>query len=243
MSSPERVFGLLVVVSILALPVQAAKVKVEEATFEFAGKQRTYFLYAPRSAEPDLPAPLVLLLHGSDRNGMSLLAKWKKLANKERIVLAAPNSLDPHEWHPNHDSYGFLRAVVDDAEGRAAVDRTRIYVFGHSAGAAYALQLVLFDSRFYAAVAIHAGALHPQAHSWIEKAVRPTPISIQVGTRDRFFPLATVRATRDALEAAGFTVELKEISGHDHWYYDRAAELNRHAWQFLQGYRLENPDR
>ena len=239
----RRIFGFLFIASALGLPAQAAKVRVEEVSLELAGRQRIYFLYAPETAAPNAPAPLVLLLHGSGRDGMSLLEKWKKLAKKEGIVLAAPNSLESRQWHPAHDGDEFLRAVVGDAESRAAVDPTRIYVFGHSAGVSFALQLVLIDSRFHAAVAVHAGALHPQSYPWIEKAVRRVPVSIQVGTRDRYFPLATVRATRDALEAAGFTVDLREISGHNHWYYDRAPEFNRHAWQFLQGYRLEDPDR
>jgi hypothetical protein len=47
-----------------------------------------------------------------------------------------------------------------------------------------------------------------------------------------------VRATRDALKERGFSPELTEIKGHTHWYYDRASEINRSAWDFLKKYEL-----
>jgi hypothetical protein len=37
----------------------------------------------------------------------------------------------------------------------------------------------------------------------------------------------------------GFTVELKEIAGHDHWYYDQAAKFNQTAWDFLKKVELD----
>ena len=46
------------------------------------------------------------------------------------------------------------------------------------------------------------------------------------------------RATRDALNARGFSSELTEIKGHTHWYYDRAPDINRSAWDFLKKYEL-----
>ena len=50
----------------------------------------------------------------------------------------------------------------------------------------------------------------------------------------------TVRATRDELNAKGFSVELTELPGHDHWYYDLAPKINRAAWDFLKKYELES---
>ena len=74
-----------------------------------------------------------------------------------------------------------------------------------------------------AAAAVHAGALRePQQYAVIDSAQRKIPIAIFVGTKDPYFPLEAVRATRDALKAHGFPVELTEIPGHDHVYYDLA---------------------
>ena len=74
----------------------------------------------------------------------------------------------------------------------------------------------------------------------IDMAKRKIPISIQVGDSDDFFPLKVVRETRDALTKGGFPIELKEIPGHDHWYYDKAAQFNQTAWEFLKKVELDS---
>jgi hypothetical protein len=40
------------------------------------------------------------------------------------------------------------------------------------------------------------------------------------------------------LTDSGFPVELTEIPGHTHRYYDRASDINQGAWKFLQGHQL-----
>lgn len=63
-----------------------------------------------------------------------------------------------------------------------------------------------------------------------------------MGTVDPNFPLSAVRATRDMLVGAGFTVDLIEMKGHDHWYYDLAPKINATAWTFLKDKKLaEDP--
>jgi predicted esterase len=99
--------------------------------------------------------------------------------------------------------------------------------------------MALLESEYFAAVSLHAGALTPANYRFIEDAKRKTPISIIVGTKDLSFPIAAVRATRDELNKHGFDVQLSEIAGHDHWYYDRALEFNRTLWDFLKKQRLE----
>jgi dienelactone hydrolase len=97
----------------------------------------------------------------------------------------------------------------------------------------------LMESQYFAATAIHAGALGSDGMDLIELAKRKIPISIQVGDSDQFFPLKDVRATRDALKEGGFPVDLIEIPNHDHWYYDKAAKFNQTAWEFLKKYELD----
>ncbi|HWW76511.1 MAG TPA: hypothetical protein VNZ44_14030, partial [Pyrinomonadaceae bacterium] len=63
---------------LLLSPCALAADKISKETIEYEGKRRTYYLFAPASAKT--PAPLVLLLHGSGRNGLSLVEKWKELA-------------------------------------------------------------------------------------------------------------------------------------------------------------------
>jgi len=101
----------------------------------------------------------------------------------------------------------------------------------------------LLESEYFAAVAIHAGALAPDEYNLIGYATRKIPISVFIGTRDPIFPLPLVRGTVAALNAKGFSTKLNEINGHDHNYYVRANEINRAAWEFLKENKLEKAPR
>jgi pimeloyl-ACP methyl ester carboxylesterase len=95
------------------------------------------------------------------------------------------------------------------------------------------------ESQYFAATAIHAGALQKDDMNLMDLAKRKIPFSIQVGDSDEFFPVKIVRETSDAFKAKGFTVDLIEIPNHDHWYYDQAAKFNQTAWNFLKKYELD----
>jgi poly(3-hydroxybutyrate) depolymerase len=210
--------------------------EVEKNLITSGGRTRVYYLFVPKTVKAS--APLILLLHGSGRNGSIMVDKWKDLAKKEGIILAGPDSANSQLWNIPVDGPDFLHDIVEELKGKYAINQRRIYLFGHSAGASYALRLSLLESEYFAATAIHAGALNPDAYSLIKFARRKTPIAIWVGTVDQAFPLQVVRATRDALNGQGFAVELTEMANHDHWYYDLAPKINRSAWEFLQKHEL-----
>jgi len=209
----------------------------QKLTFEFAGKTRTCSVFIP---EQEGPMPVLVLLHGSGRSGQVMVDAWKGLASREHILLVAPDAYDPKGWGVKMDPPEFLRAAVDQARAKHAIDASRIYLFGHSAGAVYALMVAIIDSRFYAAAAVHAGALPPGYESQIvSRADRRTPIGIWVGDRDPLFHVDAVKATGSLLEANGFPVKLSVIPDHDHNYYLISDEVNRQAWSFLKKAQLK----
>lgn len=183
--------------------------------------------------------PLIITLHGSGRDGRILVEHWQKLAEKEGIVLAGPDATDKQYWQSPKDGPDFLRDLVDEVKTKAAIDPRRVYLFGHSAGAGFAMQKGLLESEYFAGIAVHAGALDPRDYELVNYAKRKIPISIQVGDNDRFFPLDDVRATRDALQKAAIPVELFEIKRHTHDYYTTSAPINDRAWQFLSKLALD----
>ena len=228
---------LLTLLTSLALsPVPAQKIVKESIRSQ--GKERTYYLFVPDKITPATPVPLIVLLHGSGRNGLSLVEKWKELAKKEGIIIAGPDSLNTQGWKIPEDGPDFIHELVEALKAKYPINPRRVYLFGHSAGAGQALYLSLLESEYFAATAVHAGALRTHDGPYFDLAQRKIPIAIFVGTDDQFVPLPVVRATRDALNARGFKSELTEIKGHTHWYYDRAAEINRSAWEFLKGHEL-----
>ena len=230
---------LAVILLLVSLSSVFAKEDITKELITSNGKTRAYYLYVPSTIKPATPAPLIVMLHGSNRTGVTLVEKWKDLAKKEGIIIAGPDASNLAGWNAPRDGPDFLHDLIEELKSKYPINPRRVYLFGHSAGAVFALHMSLMESQYFAATAIHAGALRDEDMSEIDLAKRKIPISIQVGDSDESFPLKTVRATRDALKTAGIPVDLIEIPNHDHWYYDKAAKFNQTAWDFLKQYELD----
>jgi len=238
----SAILGLLLLLSTAGLSsakIQKAAPGIQKETFTSHNKKRTYYLFVPETIKASEPAPLIVLLHGSGRDGLSLVDKWKDLANKEGFVIAGPDAAGSEGWSTTNDGPGVMYDLVETLKSKYPINSRRVYLFGHSAGAVYAIDLSMMESGYFAATAIHAGGWREKKEfDQINHARRKIPLAIWIGTKDPYFPLQSVRATRDALVASGFTVELTEMPGHDHWYYDLAPSINEAAWQFLKQYEL-----
>ena len=224
---------------LLIAPVVFAKDDIIKELMKSGGKTRVYYLYVPSSIQPSTTVPLVVMLHGSNRTGSSLVEKWKDLAKKEGFIIAGPDATNLKGWQAPQDGPEFLHDLVEELKTKYPVNPRQVYLFGHSAGATFALEISLLESQYFAATAVHAGALMEDDKSWVELAKRKIPLFIQVGEYDEYFPVKVVRETRDLLKTSGFPIELTEIKDHDHWYYDKALKINQVAWDFLKKYTLE----
>ncbi|MGZ4867971.1 MAG: alpha/beta hydrolase family esterase [Candidatus Angelobacter sp.] len=214
-----------------------AAAKPEKQTISSMGAERTYYTFVPEKLTA--PAPLLLLLHGSGRDGMSQINEWKELAEKEGLILAAPDSANSREWSMNVDGPEFLHEVVEAVRARHSVDGTRMYIFGHSAGAVFALYMGVMESRYFAAAGVHAGAIGEDFYPYLDLAKLKIPITIWVGTEDPYFKLPLVKATQAELNKHGFDAKVVEIKGHDHNYYAVSKDLNPKIWDFLRNSKLE----
>lgn len=236
-----KIWVLLFFTFLSVIPLRPPE-KIAKESIRSQGKERTYYLFVADNIGPTTPVPLIVLLHGSGRNGLSLIERWKDLAKKEAFIIVGPDASTSHGWKIPEDGPEFIYELVEALAAKYPINKRRVYLFGHSAGAGQALYLSLLESEYFAATAVHAGALSPEDGAYIDRARRKIPIAIFVGTNDNFFPLPVVRATRDALAGRGFKVELTEMKDHTHWYYDRAPEINRNAWDFLKRHELsEDP--
>jgi predicted esterase len=201
---------------------EARRVRCGDASYE-------YVLYSPAR---QTPRPAILLLHGAGGGASDMVTAWLTLARREDVVLIAPRlpvAIKFEEIAPS-----VFRCVVEDAGRAARIDRARVYVFGHSMGGYLAYDAAAFGSEFYAVVAVHAAAIAPEYAGILEHAHRKIPIAIYIGDRDAMIPLEGVRKTRDLLVSNGFPVHYREITGHDHRYALRAAEIDADAWAFLK---------
>ena len=208
-----------------------AKERIVKEQIVYGEGHRVFYEFIP---EKDGPLPLVVLLHGSSRNGWVMADSWKSLAEREGFMIAAPDSREPAGWTFKNDPPDLLHFIVTKVSVDHPLDKGRIYLFGHSAGARYALNLALVDSTYFTAIAIHAGALEPQNYNLFANATRKVPIAIWTGRNDRIVPVQTVVTTKEQFESHGFSIQLAIIPNHDHTYEEQASQVNGAAWKFFK---------
>lgn len=179
--------GLLIGLAATAAPAMTPG-KITKEIFAFGERSIAYYLFVPRSVVAATPAPMVVLLHGSGRNGSTLVEPWKDLASQEGIILVGPDAQDSQAWNVPADGPAPLCALVLELQKTLPVDPRRVYVFGHSAGAVFTLYMSVLESGFFAAAALHAGAWRAQDDfKGTGQAERKIPIAIWVGDHDQFF--------------------------------------------------------
>jgi polyhydroxybutyrate depolymerase len=157
-------------------------------------------------------------------------AGWTKKADEAGFIAVAPDGLparpteksnfftNPRLWNTGQlpessprskiDDVAFFKALLDEVEKKLNVDKTRIYVSGHSNGAGMTFRLGAEMSERFAALAPVA------SHVWKKapKPARPLPTLYIIGTEDLLVPLkggertlpwgkSTVPAVNDTLLA------------------------------------------
>lgn len=206
-------------------------------TMEFQGNKRPYQLLIPKQAAAG-PVPLIVLLHGSGRDGASQMRVWQDLGRDQGVALAAPDAFVPTGWSLDTEGPDYFQALVAAVKKDVRVDDRRVYLFGHSAGGHQALGIGLLESEYFAAIAVHAGGLNPSQEIFVQQARRKIPVAMWQGTADRVVPVGYARSTRDMLKGMDIPVQLTEIANHTHDYYSRSRRINEEVWAFLKQHRL-----
>lgn len=191
-----------------------------------------------KDKSPDSPRalPAIVLLHGAGDIADNMIAAWKKFAAQQNIILLAPQL--PRDVKFEDSAPKVFRCVVEDARKSVAIDPARVYLFGNSMGGYLAYDGAMFESKYFAAIAVHAMRIADD-YTWIlDRAQRKTPIAIYIGDHDQFFKQEDVRQTRDLLRKAGFPVRYMELKNHDHNYYAVADQINQDAWKFFEDNHL-----
>lgn len=230
----------LILVSAVSAGAAPPPGTIAKGRFAHGDRAISYYIYVPKGIGPTARAPLIVLLHGSGRNGSSLVEPWKDLADKEGVILVGPDSADTRQWKVLTDGPEPLCALVDELRKSLPIDARRVYLFGHSGGAVFSIYMSILESEYFAAMAIHAGALRTRdEYRSLDALTRKIPMMIVVGDGDPYFSVAAVTETAEAFKARGATVKIDVIAGHDHNYYGMAAKVNNSAWEFLKANVLD----
>lgn len=174
--------------------------------------RRDALLYVPAGAEPDAPAPLVMMLHGAGGNGNNAFGMMRPLADELGIMLLAPDSRE-RTWDLILGALGpdvaFLDQALEATFAQVAVDPARVAIGGFSDGASYALSLGVANGELFTHVlAFSPGFMAPPGQ-------RDAPrIYVSHGTEDAVLPIDRCsRRVVPRLQAAGYDVLYREFPG------------------------------
>lgn len=189
---------------------------------------RVWYGYGPKQGAP---RPVIILLHGAERDGLSILDMWATLADRQNLILISPDSVPGQQWGLMSDGPGFFDVMLRQAALTYPIDYDQVYLMGHSAGGMHALRLANVSRGPWRVVTTHAGHVSP----WTVMPARSrAPILAYLGDDDSWFSVDSARRGLRRMQAAGHDVLFSVIQDHTHWYYGVGEDLALHAWQEMQ---------
>lgn len=151
---------------------------------QLPGRRLPYFLYLPQreasAAMRTRGRPLLVMLHGCEQSATQFAegTRMNKLAERKGYAVLYPQQSVRAQarrcwkWYDKltQDGGGDVRLIVGAIEqvaARYAIDRSRIYICGLSAGAGMAHIVALHHPQLFAAVGLHSGPVFGAGHNLI----------------------------------------------------------------------------
>lgn len=183
-------------------------VALQMETLIHDGNSRIFGFHVPQTANRGT-APLVFLLHGGGGGAEQIFGtefgrSWREIADENGLLLILPqgredlSSTGNHHWNDcrtgiqnpdvatDLDDVGFITTLIDLADERFGIDRTRVFATGASNGGMMSFRLAFEASEQFTAI----GALIANIPDPSECSLPTTPISVLImnGTEDPLVP-------------------------------------------------------
>jgi hypothetical protein len=190
---------------------------------------RSYYVHVPAGYTPARAVPLLLALRGASLPtapaAQQVRSDWASVADRGGFLVVAPvGESTQGGWGANGDDVE-ISAVLDDALGAWNVERSRLLLWGFSAGGHFGHALALDNTDTFAAYGVSAGALQmyacsdsgafpPACSTWLPTIQPKIPVDIHIGNADPLYTSVQVDARHDGqrFDAAGWT------PGRDLWF-------------------------
>ncbi|MCB9555011.1 MAG: prolyl oligopeptidase family serine peptidase [Deltaproteobacteria bacterium] len=139
---------------------------------DYFGGDRPVSVRLPAGYRADQRYPLVFVLHGFSANGFAqeTYLRYRELPRSQPLILVSPdgtlNDLGARFWNASAaccaygkdvDDAGYLVGLLDEISRYYAVDKTRVYVVGHSNGGFMAYRLACQHADKFTAIVSLAG--------------------------------------------------------------------------------------
>jgi predicted peptidase len=213
--------------------------RVEQKTYPFAptGEEMKYTLFVSSKVRPEVPAPLIVALHGLGGDSNFIVrARLVDLAEEGGYIVVGPMGYNVGGWYgsplivfgnqppakPNLTELSELdvMTVLQIARSQFNVDPDRIYLLGHSMGGAGTIYLGQKHADYWAAIAAIAPAAfmmqRDQKDILAPIKAAGLPIMIIQGDQDPVVPATNTRTWAAALGELGMEHEYLEMTGRDH---------------------------
>jgi phospholipase/carboxylesterase len=153
-----------------------------------SGSDRDGIVYLPPSYRHDVPAPLVLSLHGAGGSARRGLRRVQPLADAAGLILLVPDSRAGTWDLVRTGIFGpdveYLDQALDLVFSRYAVDPRRVVAEGFSDGASYALSMGLLNGDLFT----HVIAFSPGFVTKGSRRGRPR-LFVSHGVHDQVLPI------------------------------------------------------
>lgn len=135
---------------------------LDEMTLQVGSRTRTYGVKLPKTYDPAVSYPVVIVFHGDGGDGPSMYAFFKmNAATGEEAIVVYPSgegqTWDLYTPTASNKDVAFMTALVADLSAKYTIDTTKIFAFGWSNGAYFANQMACRRSAFFRGIASHAG--------------------------------------------------------------------------------------
>lgn len=150
------------------------------------GKELTYSLYVPESAQEGQPLPMIVIMHGMGGRGDLTLQSWRKRLNDKFIILCPSYPMGAW-WTLSAEE--LVLQLIRETKMRVPVDPNRVFLAGLSNGALGAYMIGMFYPDYFAGVIPIAGAISEPHYLHFLINLTNTPIYSIQGQYDPIFPI------------------------------------------------------
>ncbi len=158
---------------------------------------RGYVVHVPATARPEVPAPLLIVLHGAGQSdeGIRRYADLEPVTDPEGWITVYPAGIE-QVWAVGSatradirgiDDVGFIRRMIDRIGRSLNIDRDRVFAAGLSNGAVFSHRLGCELSDKIAGIASVAATILSHIADDCAPS-RPVAALFFLGDRDGFFP-------------------------------------------------------
>jgi predicted esterase len=210
----------------------------------FDGKLLPFRIYVPSGYDKSKKYPFIMLLHGAGGDENNFLdryeGQWPKLAEERGYIIAAANGRGPVSGYAKEN--GAEQDVMDVialVEKSYSIDPARVYLAGHSMGAAGTWRLGFDYRNRFAALAPIAGT---RASPGIDTALssgRKVPTIVVCGVKDALVSVAGCRQVAEKLKSLGYDSKYLEYPDGDH--LSVAVTSVKDIFDWFDGHRKETP--